>query len=149
MRSFPFAIAFKPSRIAQVPLEVGMALPEIRPLSFGETLDRSFAFYRSHFLALATICLIPGLIVSPMNLLLRMPVGAVPDPRTLLRYFVWIYAYLFVYMFIQLSGDVRQRFRDFRNLPGPRRNRGRGLPQDVATRFWAVAEFMDQRRSFA
>src|SRR5580658_8561286 len=82
-------------------MEVGMALPEIRPLSFGETLDRSFAFYRSHFLVLAAICLIPGLIVSPMYLLLRVPVGAAPNMQSIFRYLGWVYAYLFVYMFIQ------------------------------------------------
>jgi hypothetical protein len=78
-----------------------MALPEIRPLSFGETLDRSFAFYRSHFQLLAAICLIPGVIVSPMNLLLRIPVGAAPNPQTMLHYFGWVYLYLFLYLFIQ------------------------------------------------
>ena len=114
-----------------------MALPEIRPLSFGETLDRSFAFYRSHFLALATICLIPGVIVSPMNLLLRMPVGAVPDPRTLLRYFVWIYAYLFVYMFINFLAMSANVFAISEIYLGREVTVGAAY-RKVRQRFWAL-----------
>jgi hypothetical protein len=78
-----------------------MSLPEIRPLSFGETLDRSFAFYRSHFPLLAAICLIPGLIVSPSNLLIRVPAGFAPDPVTMWRWLGSIYGHALVVMFVQ------------------------------------------------
>ncbi|GEM_PF-935761 len=86
-----------------------MALPEIRPLTFGETLDRSFAFYRSHFLTLALICLIPGALVAPLNLFLRVPGGRQtilanptqpPDFGPMFRFIGVIYAFLALYSFL-------------------------------------------------
>jgi hypothetical protein len=76
-----------------------MSLPEIRPMSFGQTLDRSLAFCRSHFRVLALICLIPGVIVSPLTLLIRGPVGVASDPNTLGRRAAAAFGYLIVVMF--------------------------------------------------
>ena len=114
-----------------------MSLPEIRPLSFGETLDRSFAFYRSHFQVLALICLIPGLIVSPMNLLLRVPVSVAPNPQTIFRYMAWIYAYLFVYMFIQFLAMAASVFAISELYLGRDMTVGEAYRR-VRQRFWSL-----------
>jgi hypothetical protein len=87
-----------------------MSLPEIRPLSFGETLDRSFAFYRSHFLPLAAISLITGLIIAPMSLLVRVPTGFVPDASTLWAWVAGIYTYMFVALFVHYLGMAASVF---------------------------------------
>src|ERR1022692_2418378 len=80
-----------------------MSLPEIRPLSFGETLDRSFALYRSHFLVLATICLIPGLAVLLMDLPLEFLSGATAEAHRTFNFPAMIYTIVSVviYMFIE------------------------------------------------
>jgi hypothetical protein len=80
-----------------------MSLPEIRPLSFGETLDRSFALYRSHFPVLATICLVPGLVVMFSNVSLRLLSEATPQSAVKSSYLTVIPTILliFIYLFLQ------------------------------------------------
>jgi hypothetical protein len=48
-----------------------MDIPDLRPLSFGELLDRTFTYFRRHFLLFIGIMAIPEAIIAAMNLLLQ------------------------------------------------------------------------------
>jgi hypothetical protein len=79
---------------------------DIRPLSFGELLDRSFALYRGNFLALALICLIPGLIPIPFTLFLRQPAGAVPTINSIWPLMARIYAFVIANSMVQFVAQA-------------------------------------------
>ena len=57
---------------------------ELRPLSFGELLDRTFSYYRSHFWVFVGIMAIPQILLVAVALLtdaLAQPVGPVDVER--------------------------------------------------------------------
>lgn len=63
-----------------------MADLDLRPLTLGEILDRTFSLYRKHFLLFAGITAIPNLLILALNLaqmllmpLPRLPAGFPPD----------------------------------------------------------------------
>jgi hypothetical protein len=61
-----------------------MAEWELRPLSLGEILDRTFSLYRRHFLLFLGIAAIPRLLILGLNmaqvLWMKTPVKALPPP---------------------------------------------------------------------
>src|ERR1035438_3610560 len=52
---------------------------DLRPLTLGELLDRSFSIYRANFLMLFLIALIPGLTAIPAALVQFDPKQGMPD----------------------------------------------------------------------
>ena len=48
-----------------------MDLPDLRPLSFGELLDRTFTYYRRHFLLFVGIMAVPQALIVAMNVVLQ------------------------------------------------------------------------------
>src|SRR5258708_10179540 len=77
--------------------EVAMPNGQIRPLDFGELLDQSFTLYRRHFALLYTISVVPGLLISPLAILLREPHGVVPTAANFGSYMLRLYGWLLVY----------------------------------------------------
>src|SRR5258708_34720367 len=74
-----------------------MSEGQIRPLEFGELLDRSFSFYRNLFVLLFTISLVPGLVLSPFAILIRQPYGVVPAGMSeLVTFLLKIYGWILV-----------------------------------------------------
>ena len=59
-----------------------MANIDLRPLSLGELLDRTFTLYRQHFVLFAGITAIPQLLILLYNLLLGSLSGATREPIT-------------------------------------------------------------------
>ena len=64
------------------PPETGMAL-DLRPLTLGELLDRSFSLYRSHFRTFVAIMAVPAVLGAGFALLLELVQGrSLPPPGT-------------------------------------------------------------------
>jgi hypothetical protein len=59
-----------------------MANIDLRPLSLGELLDRTFTLYRQHFVLFAGITAIPQVLILLYNLLLGSLSGATREPIT-------------------------------------------------------------------
>lgn len=66
-----------------------MAQLDLRPLSLGEILDRTFSLYRRHFMLFLGITAIPNLLVLAYNLattmMTKFPVAPVPVPTQQLQ----------------------------------------------------------------
>ena len=67
-----------------------MPTTDLRPLSFGELLDRTFTYYRKHFWTFAGIMAVPqlvmflqGMLTAILVPLLRTSTGAKPNPATI------------------------------------------------------------------
>src|SRR5260370_21846179 len=96
-----------------------MANLDLRPLSLGEILDRTFSIYRRNFLLFLGITALPNLLVLALNLVQTMmtqiPVGPPPSPGQQLQarpasgplafgivgLFVGLFVYLVAYLFAQ------------------------------------------------
>lgn len=85
---------------------------DLRPLSLGEILDRTFSLYRRHFLLFLGIAAIPHLLTLGLNLVqvfLLHPSkgGATVQPSGglmafgILGIFVWLFVYIVAYLFAQ------------------------------------------------
>lgn len=93
-----------------------MANLDLRPLSLGEILDRTFSLYRRHFLLFLGITALPQLLVLAVNLVqsLRMEIPATRTPPpveqlqsgglvafSFVGFFVGLIVYLVAYLFAQ------------------------------------------------
>jgi hypothetical protein len=93
-----------------------MANLDLRPLSLGEILDRTFSLYRRHFLLFLGITALPQLLVLALNLVqsMRMEIPATRTPApveqlqssglmafSFVGFFVGLIVYLVAYLFAQ------------------------------------------------
>ncbi|PYV11272.1 MAG: hypothetical protein DMG23_04795, partial [Acidobacteria bacterium] len=62
--------------------EAAMATPDLRPLSFGELLDRTFSLYRRHFWVFVGIMAIPQLFIVAWAMLWQSLQSFAPASRS-------------------------------------------------------------------
>ena len=55
-----------------------MAVAELRPMSLGQLLDRTFSLYRSHFLLFVGVMALPYLVLLFINLLAQILEAGTP-----------------------------------------------------------------------
>jgi energy-converting hydrogenase Eha subunit C len=82
---------------------------ELRPMSLGELLDRTFSLYRRHFWLFAGIMAIPSAFSIPMNFLLLSFQGSTlmsartqvaPSPRLMLGVFAGYFVFLMIFWIV-------------------------------------------------
>jgi hypothetical protein len=81
-------------------------IAELRPLSLGELLDRTFTLYRDHFWVFVGIMAIPSSLAVPMNFLVYAKQGspfALGTPRAQAAVFTLPYAAFFTVFFLVYS----------------------------------------------
>ena len=82
-------------------------MSDIRPLTFGETLDRTFSLYRANLLLFAGIAAVPSLAVIPLSLITRWfqrDMAGTPAPEQILASFGALMLGLLVYYAIHMVG---------------------------------------------
>jgi hypothetical protein len=78
---------------------------ELRPLSLGELLDRTFTLYRSHFWLFVGIMAIPSCFSIPLNAFVltvqgNLVPGTAPSPRFIAGLFVAYFAFFIVFIVV-------------------------------------------------
>jgi hypothetical protein len=78
---------------------------ELRPLSLGELLDRTFALYRSHFWLFVGIMAIPSSFSIPLNAFLLVMQGgmvprAAPSPKVIGGLFAGYFVFFIIFMIV-------------------------------------------------
>jgi hypothetical protein len=119
-----------------------METVELRPLTLGELLDRTFALYRSHFWLFVGIMAIPSALSIPMNALFFAGRGVptatgAPSPQFAAGMGVGVLAFLIVFGFVYAIAIGAVTYAVSESYLG-RTTTVRGSYSKVRGRFWRI-----------